>query len=108
MRTFWSFTALVEVMSGGHDKYEIGRQFVVQCLAAPTRLDEALPEIDRFLRSENLQPLDVSKAVRYDLDDEDEEIFDYLRGDGEVVADTGQPMISVYITFPAAEVQRPS
>ena len=67
-----------------------------------------MPEIERFLRSENLQPIDVSKAVRYDLDDENDEIFDYLRDDGGVVADTGRPMISVYITFPAASVETPS
>lgn len=95
-------------MSGGHDKYEVGRQFFVQCLTAPTKLDEALSETYKFLLSANLEPVDISKAVRYDLDDEEDEIADYLRGDGEVVANTGRPMISVYITFPVASARRPS
>ena len=95
-------------MSGGHEDYEVGRDFYIQCLAAPSRLDDALSEIHEFLQSENLESLDISKAVRYDLDDEEEELPDYLRGDGEVVAGTGKAVISVYITFPATSSQQPS
>lgn len=97
MRTFWSFSATCRVLPGGHDGYEPGEEFCVQVLVPTHVLQDALPVLQDFLAEENLELLDVLSCCRFDLDDPEQDIADYVRMDHELMTERGKPVISVYV-----------
>lgn len=97
MRTCWSISASCRVGVGGHLDYKVGEEFCVQVLVPKHDLLEALPQLQVFLSQQNLELLDILACCRFDLDDPEQEISDYVRRDMALIETTGEPTISVYV-----------
>jgi hypothetical protein len=93
------------VLPGGHADYEAGEEFCVQVLVPKHVLQDALRTLEDFLPSENLELLDILACCRFDLDDPDQEVSDYVRMDSERMSEQGRPIISVYVVVTKERVR---
>ncbi len=66
---------LVETVVAGDTKQHLtrGSKATVQCFVPGVVLEASLVALDKFLATQELRRIDLSRAIRYDPDDEDED-----------------------------------
>ena len=91
---------LVEVLVTGDKKqpWKRGSAAIVQCFVPTRQLENALALLDRALEAEELERIDIRRALRYHPDDEDPDIpGDYFREPLERAAASNECTLGIFI-----------